>query len=124
MSLGELLKAPASNSSTRMAEGRECVYDSGGGQKRSRSNCGGVRRPMIEAKMNRNRSPAKQRRYLWARGLSFSRYFGRCPAVLGLKDVTRCAMSARETSVLSARSTLVRPGRNLGRHPGNEANVA
>src|SRR5262249_62306557 len=110
MSLGELLKAPASNSSTRMAEGRECVYDSDGGKKRSGINCGCVRRGMIEAAMIRNRSPAKQRSYLSARGRSFHRYFGRCPAVLGLKDVTRCAMSGRETSSLSARSTLVRPG--------------
>jgi hypothetical protein len=36
--------------------------------------------------MIRNRSPAKQRRYLSARGRSFSWHFGRCPAVLGLKD--------------------------------------
>jgi len=52
--------------------------------------------------MIRNRSPAKQRSYLSARGRSFHRYFGRCPAVLGLKDVTRCAIGTRETSVLSA----------------------
>jgi len=48
--------------------------------------------------MIRNRSPAKQRRYLSARGRSFSRYFGRCPAVLRLKDVTRYAIHPYERS--------------------------
>jgi hypothetical protein len=50
-----------------MAVGPGCDCDGVHGQKRSRSNHRCVRRRIIEAMMIRNRSPAKQRRYLSAR---------------------------------------------------------
>jgi hypothetical protein len=78
-----------------MAVDRGCDCDSVHGYKRSRSNQRCLRR-MIEAMTFRNRSPETQRRYLRvevsARILIDT---------LTLKDVTRCAISACETSVLS-----------------------
>jgi hypothetical protein len=67
--------------------------------------------------MIRNRSPAKQQRL--SAGSQFQPVIWSIPPVLGLKDVTRCAISARETCVLSAlgleqipeRRTLMRPDR-------------
>jgi hypothetical protein len=87
-------KRLASSSLMTMAVDPGCDCDRVHRQKRSRSN---HRRRMIEAMTIRNRSPETQRRYLRvevsARILIDA---------LTLMDVTRCAISARETSVLSA----------------------
>jgi hypothetical protein len=82
-------------------QGCDCV--SVLGQDRLRSNHGCVRRRMIEAAIIRNRSLAKQRRYLSAGSQFSAGILIDALTVFGLKDVTRRAISARETSRLSAR---------------------
>jgi len=75
-----------------VAVGQGCDCDSVLGQDRLRSNHGCLRRRRIEAMTIRNQREVEVSAAILIDALT----------VIGLKDVTRCAISARETSVLSA----------------------